>query len=277
MLDRLVRLTKLEIVHQANRRLAIRIRKGPLSGARLKGNIFYNRRSDALTEEERIYDALELQNAVIVEAGSHIGLYTMLLSRKVGSRGLVVAVEPHPVNYKILRTNLEMNHCANVRAIEAGLGSEITTMWFTTYRYSTETGSFRNDRQSRTRNGRRIEFKVKVRTVDEIVTTLDIRNVDFVKIDTEGFEAEVIRGMKQCMQRSNPLIYFELHGSTVDKKIEDFVAISNVLAAHGYIARICAKDMPVATSERVRARGGCACLAYRGSNEKLGSVMKMFS
>jgi len=50
---------------------------------------------------------------VVIDAGANIGCFTLLAARKVGARGLVIAIEPGPNNYKRLKSNIEINGFKN--------------------------------------------------------------------------------------------------------------------------------------------------------------------
>ncbi len=271
MSNGLIRLIKSELVFRVGHFLPLPIRKGPLAGKWFRGVFFYNRRSQEWNEEERIYNALDLVGRTVIEVGAHIGLYSVMLSQRVGKRGRVIAVEPNPVNYKLLRSNLRLNRCTNALPVEAGVGSENGQLKLVANRYATATGTFKRDKHERFREKsiNLIEAVVPVMTLDEIIRKHDLTEVDFVKIDTEGFEPQVIQGMDAVLNKFSPLIYFELHGMNLAQKIDDFAAISERLNKRDYTITICTRDFPIATIEQIQARGGCACLAHKGSDRQI--------
>ena len=61
---------------------------------------------------------------VFVDVGANIGYYTILGSKLVGSKGLVIAVEPVPDTVKILRFNLRLNDIKNVLVIDKAAWSK---------------------------------------------------------------------------------------------------------------------------------------------------------
>src|SRR6266511_2048780 len=64
----------------------------------------------------------------MLDVGANIGLYTLHLSRAVGPKGCVVAVEPDPDNLALLRKNLKINSCLNVIVIPAAFGAKPARM-----------------------------------------------------------------------------------------------------------------------------------------------------
>jgi len=61
---------------------------------------------------------------VFLDVGAHIGKYTILAAKRVGSEGLVIAVEPHPENYRTLIENIKLNSLNNVIALNIAAWKE---------------------------------------------------------------------------------------------------------------------------------------------------------
>ena len=69
---------------------------------------------------------------VVADIGANVGLYTYLLARCVGERGLVYAFEPNPALFASLETNCRTNGVANVRLHNVALGAQDDTLTLTT-------------------------------------------------------------------------------------------------------------------------------------------------
>src|SRR5215216_8186406 len=54
---------------------------------------------------------------VVVDIGAHIGLYTIIASKRVGAKGKVVAVEADPANFEMLNHNIALNNLTNATPI----------------------------------------------------------------------------------------------------------------------------------------------------------------
>ena len=61
---------------------------------------------------------------IVLDAGANIGAFTLLAAARVGSAGLVVAVEPEPGNFEALRRNVEANGLRNVALVRRALLDE---------------------------------------------------------------------------------------------------------------------------------------------------------
>jgi len=134
---------------------------------------------------------------VAIDIGAGVGHYTYLFSKLVGETGKVYAYEPDPFMFKILKANIRLNGLTNVIAKPFAIGDCNDEMLF----YVSTVGSS----SLRPMRGLRSIIKVKVITLD----SLNLPWVDWVKIDTEGYEANVLRGMKNTMEIHNPRLLLE--------------------------------------------------------------------
>ncbi len=127
-----------------------------------------------------------------IDIGAHVGYYSVLLSRCVGEQGTVLAFEPEPENYRLLSANLLLNDCRNVRAhalaIAAGAGQEGLFL----------SADNLGDHRLQPTPGR---HSVEVRTID-LDSMVEAAPVDFVKIDTQGAEPRVLRGMAGTIRQN---------------------------------------------------------------------------
>ena len=138
-----------------------------------------------------------------LDIGSHTGIYS-LLACAVNPRLQVVAFEPVPEVRDALIRNLEINHFAGRCDVRSQALSDYSG-----------SGQFHipisRDMASLDPNGfcglSGHIIDVQVATVDSLIEPATI--VDFVKIDVEGFEDHVLRGMRRVLQESRPRIIFE--------------------------------------------------------------------
>lgn len=136
----------------------------------------------------------------IVDAGAHIGQYSMLASARVGPEGRVHAFEPHPGLYEVLGRNLRRADCSNVVARRLALGRSHGTRDLFLHP-SDNAGAT----SLRPRDGAPPDPRVRVTatTLDRYVGANRLRRVDLVKIDVEGAEIEVLEGAVRTLD-ANP-------------------------------------------------------------------------
>lgn len=148
----------------------------------------------------RLFGRLVQPGMTVVDAGAHVGYYTLEAAARVGPNGRVYAFEPEPENYGLLLRNIELNGLHNVVAVNQALSNQTgqTTLYLTqldTGRHST----YRPDMPPRG------ELHVPTTTMDEFLETQGWPKVDVVKIDVEGAEGDVLEGMSLLMHRSEDL------------------------------------------------------------------------
>ena len=110
---------------------------------------------------------------VAVDAGAFIGRHTLAYARAVGPAGRVVAVEPLPANFRLLRQNVCQNGYAQVTCVPVALGRDRREVWLA-YDRETSTASTVRDRAPGT-GSRRV--KAQQQPLDELLAELGIVRV----------------------------------------------------------------------------------------------------
>ena len=161
------------------------------------------------------------EGSVVIDVGANIGYYTRIASNLVGAKGQVFAFEPSPNALSVLRQNT--NDLSNVRIFPVALSdSEGEARFFV--RKNGGTSSLEADSSSQ-------EVIVKITTLDSLL--IDVQEVEFIKIDVEGFEPEVLRGAESLIKRHRPIIYLEYFEHYAEKRgyaatlFDDFFATLN--------------------------------------------------
>jgi FkbM family methyltransferase len=145
-----------------------------------------------------------------VDIGANYGTYTLTMAQTVGPAGRVWAYEPASATARYLRKTVARNGLTNVELMQAALSDR------------TGSGRLRLDDQSELN---RLEAgddgeDVLLTTVD---TELNLRSwdrIDFVKIDAEGGEFEILRGGKVFFAEQSPLVMFERNAGSEDVQSE---------------------------------------------------------
>ncbi|MER7899029.1 FkbM family methyltransferase [Streptomyces sp. NPDC096046] len=136
-----------------------------------------------------------------LDAGAYAGLYT-LLACQANPRLHAVAAEPNPVAVGMLRRNLDVNHFGPRVHVVAKALSQAPGRARLTVPERITTATLRQGADTPGRS-----------TVDVEVTTADLavgdRPVDLVKIDVEGFEPDVLRGMSRILAAHRPVVIAE--------------------------------------------------------------------
>lgn len=124
---------------------------------------------------------------VFVDAGANIGAYTIPAAQLVGAAGKVISFEAHPVTFGFLQRSIALNGFTNVLPHNQALGAEpghVTMAFDTTNPGETHVAA----------DGTLAGRDVPMVTLDQALAALQVLNVDYLKVDVEGFELPVLRG-----------------------------------------------------------------------------------
>lgn len=156
---------------------------------------------------------------LVIDAGAFIGDHTIAYARKVGVTGMVFAFEPNADSFECLKYNMvKFNVDSIVNCLNQGLGSKISKVKVN--RISENEGmAYLSD-----------GGEIKVYPIDHF----DFHRVDFIKIDVEGYELEILKGVTETIKKFKPKMLIEINQMALERmnlKRED---IFQFLDEHGY-------------------------------------------
>lgn len=143
---------------------------------------------------------------VAIDVGANIGYYALLEATLVGQEGLVYALEPFPRNYGLLVRNIRLNGLQDrIRSfpLAAGNGNGTSNMYLG--RSDNMHCLMAYDREDAYKES----IEVETVTLDRFLE--DKRRIDFLRMDLEGFECQVLEGMGKTLERDRPDLFFEVH------------------------------------------------------------------
>ena len=130
-------------------------------------------------------------NTALVDVGANIGWFTVIGSRLIGEGGHVFAIEPEPRNLRLLRRNVSANRCRNVTVLPCAAGTEGRARLF-------RSAENQGDHRLEVASCRTDSVEVEVRPLDILLADNSL-NIGVVKIDTQGSESAVLRGMRKLL------------------------------------------------------------------------------
>jgi FkbM family methyltransferase len=149
---------------------------------------------------------LNIRNGVIItDVEAHIGKYALFLAKKC-PECLVIAIEPGRRQFLALIDGIKKNKLNNVVALNIATWDKIEKLKLRVYSYSSSSSVFNGLGKGRIINIEVIEAK----PLDDIVNELDLKRVNWVKIDVEGAELHVLRGFRNGSIRFKPRIIIEI-------------------------------------------------------------------
>jgi FkbM family methyltransferase len=160
---------------------------------------------------------------VVIDVGAAFGLYTLPSSKQVGQSGKVIAIEAHPKNYEMLNRNVKLNNLTNVTCLNYAVYSTKTKVKiYSNYTIMSERVSGKGEEKAK---------EVNADTLDNILEQSGIaaEQVNWIKIDVEGAELEVLKGAHNILSNSKDIaISIEIHGQNKYQPVIDLLNSYNL-------------------------------------------------
>ncbi len=154
-------------------------------------------------EAKIMEEKIEIGN-IVVDVGANIGLHTLNMARIVGNAGQVFAFEPDPSNFEILKKNVKINNYKNIILEQKAVGDKHGR---TTLYQSDHPGKHRIFPQTEQAKS---QVQVELTNLDNYFDSDMTDKINFIKIDVEGLEFSVLKGMKNILKNSKKIkILFE--------------------------------------------------------------------
>lgn len=138
------------------------------------------------------------EGMTVIDAGAHIGFFTLLLAKLVGESGKVYAIEPNGANLKLLTQNVKSNGYKNVEIIRGAVTDKGKKVKLN---ISNESTSEHKITSANNENFKRFEY-VDAVVLDKLAGS---RKIDFIKMDIQGAEILAFCGATKLLKRSKNL------------------------------------------------------------------------
>ena len=143
------------------------------------------------------------------DIGANLGLYTKALSELVGKNGFVRAFEPHPKTFNNLKKIIKN---VNTEIHNIGFGDSKEKVRFSDLEDHTI-----NSIVDTSYTGKYLE--VEITTIDKVIVEKNWEAPNIIKIDVEGFELEIMKGMSSTLYNKNlRFILIEIHHKIMENR-----------------------------------------------------------
>lgn len=151
------------------------------------------------------------EGQIVADIGANIGYFSLLLSKLVGSKGKVYSFEPELKNFEILKKNVTINNFKNIKLYQKAVSNNSGKRKF--YKSNWNFGDHRFNKNILYDNDlTHTPIEIDVIRLDECLNDVDL---DFMKIDVQGHEMQVIEGAKKFINNKDNfkmVIEFYPHG-----------------------------------------------------------------
>lgn len=137
---------------------------------------------------------------VVLDVGANVGTYALWAAARVGPEGRVVAVEPHPGNFALLKKNAEENGFVWLTPVQAAASDAPGRARLYIHPRAINFSLVRKTEQ---------HVDVEVLTVDGLAERLGLSRVSLIKVDVEGSEPAVLKGARLVLERHKPFVALE--------------------------------------------------------------------
>ena len=163
----------------------------------VSGAIFFNiyEKSESKFIKSNCFEGMN-----ILDIGANIGYYTAIFSQLVGVNGTVISIEPDEESYKYLSKSIDSFNYKNVFSFR--LAASDTKQKLPLFISKDKWG----DNRLYSTNQKRKSIIVECITIDELLKENKIENLDLIKIDVQGYEPKVLKGMSNIVKSSKELI-----------------------------------------------------------------------
>ena len=216
-------------------------RKDTKNGSFGVGFEFLETGSYAVSEVKTACKILELKaglyksDILALDCGANIGAHSIAWAKTLQNIGLgsVLAFEAQERLYYALCGNIALNNCFNIRAKLCALGSpnfkgEQILIPQPNYNQISSFGSFELIKHENNEFiGQEVEYEKGLYVELVSIDNLELKRIDFIKLDVEGMEMSVLLGAKESIEKFKPSLMIEIIKSNKDE-------IVNFLNSFGY-------------------------------------------
>lgn len=174
------------------------------------------------------FDKAYYGEIVVFDVGANIGEYSLAF-RRIFPLSHIYAFEPNPITYKYLIKKGTAINNFNTFCLGLGSGKSQTKIYTYKNHLESEHASLIKDVMVELHNSNEIEeYKIDIIDLDTFCEKANIKQIHFLKIDTEGYEFEVLKGaLKLINNRAINVIQFEFNEMNIFSKtfLRDFYSL----------------------------------------------------
>lgn len=171
---------------------------------------------------------------LVIDIGANVGDTTVPMGLAAGKSGLALGFDPNPYVFKILKENAALNPSkVNIHALPFAISVQEEEFYFISSEASFVNGGISSTKESR--HGKFVyPHKIKGIPLMEFLETNYgdwLPKLSFIKVDTEGYDKEILKSISDLIARYKPVIVAE---SFEHNRAEEKMELFETIARHGY-------------------------------------------
>lgn len=184
-------------------------------------------------DTQMVIKDLVKEGDTFIDVGANIGMITLLASKQVGESGRVFAFEPNPGAYRKLKDSIELNYIVNVDAIQAGLSDTESTGILSVVGTHDGVGSLATP-EARYEESVTQRHEIVTKIGDRMLQNLSPQKNLFIKIDVEGYEVKVLKGLAETIGKYRPEILTEIEPAHLERAGSNAAELIDLMIGYGY-------------------------------------------
>lgn len=181
-----------------------------------------NLTQDGICDPKQTQIVKDLSKGNVIDIGANIGYYTLIMAK---TSDKVYAFEPDPSNFNILKANISLNKLSNVVLFNSAVTdyNGVVNLHLCEF----------NRGMHRIYPSKWCEgdiIRVNTVKIDDIIN----ERINFIKLDTEGAELGVLKGMKKLLGNYHPVIMIEFHPPSILECGDNPKDVFDIIVTSGY-------------------------------------------
>lgn len=167
--------------------------------------------------------AMIAPDSTIIDVGANIGFLSIKFSKWISKKGLVIAIEPEPLNVQILKQTLGEKKISNVEVINGAAAEKEGALYLKLNPLNP--ADHRLSDQG---------IPIKAFTIDSLLDGKGCLPISLIKIDVQGAEPRVLQGAKNTISQYKPIIFIEIDDESLNSAGFSANGLIDLLLSYGY-------------------------------------------
>jgi FkbM family methyltransferase len=181
---------------------------------------------DWFEQEMELWRSQVQSGMTVIDVGANVGVYTFSAAQKVGASGKVLAIEPFSRCVSCLNETCRINNISWVKVCAGAASSQSGKARLTLNTASELNEIITGDQESNSANFEEISCF----TLDSLIEEEELKRVDWLKIDAEGHEMQVLEGSQRLLEQFAPKILYE----NINGAKKNNIPVAEHLLSKGY-------------------------------------------